>query len=451
MMDIANTIAAFRACIFELDCSTISLESTSGDPFKVKGPGYIRQGADGGFIFRIYAATFESELHPMMIALDRRHQPCRLSAISRGGTVMSGEDVPIVIDYTEGEEEQVAAGEIAKLVLNRSGRHDDYRLRLFFFDEFDVPLHSRFEGEGRNRRQMRDGAEFEAGGIKFRVASPKGDPEMTIDAISSEPFPPLFEYRIQEALQFLTGRTIYFRTLLRDEGPHATLELIAERPSMNGAKLFPPISSGASRSAFDRDGWRLFTAYLQYIVANTSTRHWHGISYHLYNARETSSTSIHTWAIGVSVAIEAVLSLIPAPVNEETAAENLILHTAIIDFISNSEFKASLKRVKGLIAPLTKTGHTEKFNWLIENRLVTQEYVKIWKDVRNSYVHPKIDTDDAKLPDAVEAQKSMIRVHRLEVLLYQMIFHIIGYQGPYTDFSRTENEQSFTRQYPLPA
>jgi hypothetical protein len=62
---------------------------------------------------------------------------------------------------------------------------------------------------------------------------------------------------------------------------------------------------------------------------------------------------------------------------------------------------------------------------------VEKDYIKAWSHLRNRHVHPNIK--DLKKPDQAYHENLLYDITCVEVLLYQLTFMLIGYEGPYTD------------------
>ncbi len=95
----------------------------------------------------------------------------------------------------------------------------------------------------------------------------------------------------------------------------------------------------------------------------------------------------------------------------------------------------SNKRPDDALYALAKTGHVEK------------AYIKTWRDLRNRHVHPTLK--DLKKPDPVDYQKLLDHIHRVETLLRQLTFYLIGYEGPFTDYGVAGKHDFPSKQYPL--
>ena len=70
---------------------------------------------------------------------------------------------------------------------------------------------------------------------------------------------------------------------------------------------------------------------------------------------------------------------------------------------------------------------------LISSGKIRRNLLMSWKDVRHKNVHGSSfssrDFDDDQL------QKVLLQIRSVTVLIYEIIFHIIGYEESYTDYS----------------
>lgn len=71
--------------------------------------------------------------------------------------------------------------------------------------------------------------------------------------------------------------------------------------------------------------------------------------------------------------------------------------------------------------------------WLADHDGADPIHVKAWRKLRNRGVHPAAqgDVDVASL----DFQKMIDEVNQVTVLLYHIVFHVIGYRGRYTDYA----------------
>lgn len=206
----------------------------------------------------------------------------------------------------------------------------------------------------------------------------------------------------------------------------------------------PPIA--VTVGAYRTHGWKLFSAYLAYVFKNTQYTYWNPLAYHLHNARESSANSVDAWAIGVSVALEAVASLVALKVDAEKEKDVTAFQQLMFDHIATlSGYESMVHRMKGLIKGLSNQRPQDVLHALAQSGLVEKKYIAAWGQLRNRHLHPKIN--DLDKPDQKQQQQMLDRINRVHVLLAQLTFRLIGYEGPYTDYGAKGFPQE---QYPLP-
>ena len=171
------------------------------------------------------------------------------------------------------------------------------------------------------------------------------------------------------------------------------------------------------------------------------------VAYHIYNACEATANSVDAWAVGISVAVEAVVGLIELPNDgvkglerdwrsfRNACARYPELETDVPDLV---------RRMKGLIKIMSNKRPQDTMYALANRGYVEKSYVEAWTYLRNRHVHPTLN--DLKKPDLVDYQNLLNHIHRVEVLLRQLTFYLIEYNGPFTDYG-AENFPS--KQYPL--
>jgi hypothetical protein len=154
---------------------------------------------------------------------------------------------------------------------------------------------------------------------------------------------------------------------------------------------------------------------------------------------------LDAWAIGLSVAVEGLASMLPVENDKEKTKTLKALQRFIVDQVSGDDrFKDSAPRVQGLVAGLTSVRAIDRMNWLASQGGADPGHIDAWKKLRNRNVHPTTrgDIDIASL----DFQMMIDDLHNVNVLLNHVVFHLIGYRGPYTDYG-TRNFPAKT--YPL--
>jgi hypothetical protein len=140
-----------------------------------------------------------------------------------------------------------------------------------------------------------------------------------------------------------------------------------------------------------------------------------------------------------------VTSLIKAPTDEEKAKRVALFQDRMHKWVdAQADFVDLAPRMNRLIDSIGYKRAQDALHALADTGRVDRAYVTAWGELRNRQVHPKLD--DLEKPDAIDYQKLLDRIHRVEVLLRQLTFHLVGYQGPFTDYGA---ERFPSRKYPL--
>jgi hypothetical protein len=285
-------------------------------------------------------------------------------------------------------------------------------MRLHYFDKADIPC-------------MINRATFAACGLDFDIQ--KAEDSFTIQVKSTETLPENLEVKIEESLRFLLAQTVSVRAI---EGPNQKLQLYSRYPSANRTHLAPPISRGGP--AFNNHSWELLEDYLAY-VSSEGGPYWHTCSNHLHNACEASANSLDAWAIGLGVAVEGLANLLPKELNPTEMTQLEDLKTFINQQVSDSlDHKIFAKRIEGLINNLTSIRAIDRLNGLADSGGTVAALLKDWQKLRNTSVQP--NKRGGNLAQA-DYQKLIDQVHHVTMLMYHIVFALIGYKGPYTDYA----------------
>jgi hypothetical protein len=453
MMDIDETIDAFRQGKVDIDCKKMVLKQHIEGGEHFEGQGYIKQIDDGTLSFKLYVTKFENakplghlkaRLNAGAGKLYTDNAFYDLTAIGCDGTVWTSSRMLPAIHWDMVDNSVIADGPMQSILADLKYPQTNHYLRLHFFEEYEVPLHIMSETEEHGRQcMMLDRAEFEACDSKFEVRKREGSGDTVISLTRDTPFPAAFHLRVQEALQYITGKTAIWRARLESRHDSLFLELASPTRTSPRPRFSPPISRASID--FRNRGWDLFARYLAYVMEKTETSHWNPVAYHVHNACESSANSIDAWAIGVSVAVEAIASLIPFETDTQQARRVTIFQQRVRECLkAQSDFVDLVPRMSGLMANMSNNRPQDTLHALAKTGHVEKNYIRSWTYLRNRHVHPKLK--DLNKPDLVDYQKLLDSIHHVEVLLNQLTFQLIGYEGPFTDYGA---EGFPSRQYPL--
>ncbi len=288
MLDIDETIDAFRRSVLDIDCKRMVLAQRKAGGERFEGQGYIRQADDGTLIFKIYVEKHNAKLFGHLEAMfgaragklysDEAFYD--LEATGHNNTRWTAEKVRLMPHWDATDMTVLAHGQIQSMTAYLDMPQKLYHLVLHFFEEYRLPLDRVSETEKHgNRCFMRDRAEFEACGAKFDVRVREGSGDTVFEIFSETAFPVAFDLRVQEALQYITARTAFWRARLQSVGKELNLELTSPWRKSVRTQFSPPISPASIN--FREHGWKLFEKYLFYVLKTDGT-HWNPMAYHLY-------------------------------------------------------------------------------------------------------------------------------------------------------------------------
>jgi hypothetical protein len=453
MFDIDETIDAFRRGVLDIDCKRMVLAQHKDGGACFEGQGYIRQADDGVLIFKIYVTKHNAKPFDHLKAMfgggagklygDEAFYD--LEATGHDGTRWTATQILLVPNWDATDMTVLAHGNMQSMTAHLDMPQHHHYLRLHFFEEYQVPRlpMSKTEKHG-NPYHVTDRAEFETCGAKFEVRQREGSGDTIVELTSETALPVAFDLRIQEALQYLTAKSAFWRARLQSHDKELHLELSSPWRKSARTQFSPPISPGSSY--FREHGWRLFGAYLAYVTQKTQGTHWNPVAYHLYNACETTANSVDAWAVGISVAVEAITDLIATAIDDDKAKKLALYQERVLAWLAEQTDLSPdiVKRAQGQINAMSTKRPQDTLYVLAATGRVEKSYIDAWSYLRNRHVHPKLQ--DLEKPTPVDMQKLLDHIHKVEVLLRQLTFHLIGYEGPFMDYGAHEFP---TKQYPL--
>ena len=456
MLDIDETIDAFRRGVLDIDCKRMVLAQHKEGGERYEGPGYIHQDRDGSLLFKIYATEknakpfrhLDSMLRVRAGMLQPNESLYELDVVGYDGTHWTASRINPSLHRDATDASLLVNGQVQSITANLNIPQSHHYLRLHFFEEYSVPLLQMSETERYgNRYHVLDRAEFETCSAKFQIRQHESSRDTIVELTAETVFPVAFDLRIQEALQYLTAKPAFWRARLQSHGRELHLELSAARRKSARTQFRPPISPGSSN--FLKHGWRLFGTYLAYVTEKTHGTHWNPVAYHLYNACEATANSVDSWAVGISVAVEAVAGLIVFAGDDDNARELALYQDRVLTWLANQKDLSPdiLKRAEGQLSAMNNKRPQDILYALADTGRVEKNYVDAWRYLRNRHVHPKLQ--DIEKPTPVDMQKLLDHIHKVEVLLRQLTFHLIGYEGPFTDYGARGTHDFPSKQYPL--
>lgn len=171
---------------------------------------------------------------------------------------------------------------------------------------------------------------------------------------------------------------------------------------------------------------KLFEQYLSYVLPHEKRHHplWAQLNA-IYEA--SASTFIDAQALTLAVAIESILGSEFPNLGQPSKQEIKHIEEALAYW---KQWKGDPKvkaRITGSLSQFKKPRAGDKMRALAEHGAISAEAAKAWTRLRNANAHAY--QQQTLTPDQF---RDLLGV--TQTLFYQLIFHAIGYRGPYCDY-----------------
>ena len=455
MLTSREAIAALKERRLNIDCVRMELvQETRDNPHRYVGSGCICQDKEGVITFKMYA---NEVTNTSMIG------HIQSVSVNRAGTLYGGSDFFTLtgIDYSglawgarnvlpEVEWSQPIPATSARFpcisgkiyVLLRSPlaypSQSGHSLTMRFFNEIDIPTThmSRTETTSGSREMSemaQDYTEFFAANCHFYVRHLDGGIEL--EASSDTPFSPTFELRVEEALRFVLAYPVTWRVIINRGDGREQCRLSSERKASPNVALQRPLR--CDRFEDIPSFWKLFGKYLEYVLENSDGSDWSKCSLHLNHALQASANSIDAWAIALCISIEGISSLVDWVEDPDSKARRVTVCRHVREWLGSTGWQdqALAMRVNGLLSMLGSPRVIDRLAHLVIQGKVSADHLRRWKALRNPGAHGSGPTFDGS--DAKAAQALLDDIRKVSSLMYHLCFHLIGYEGPFTNYAIT--------------
>jgi hypothetical protein len=385
------------------------------------GKGYIRQTDDDVLTFKLYAAQTQNndfaaysnrllKIKPGTVIDEEDYYTLTCRGVD--GSVCTAEHVLPFCNWFMSGDNPIVSGTIRRCVLG-APRPETQSLQMHYFEKADLPCPF-------------NEYKFSIDIYEFTVR--KSDTGFSVCAKSQSPLPSDFYVRVDEALRFMLAKSVECRVIVFND----CVELLSHERISPRTALQPPIARGSP--SFLTHSWHVFERYLMYVVRETPYPYWNPCTGYLHNACEASANSLDAWGIGLAVAIEGLANLLPFEMEPEKKARLTSLKKSIIEHVAeNSALSEFTERIKNLVGDLTRIRAVDRLYELARIQKTDSTLVKTWKRLRNPAVHPtKRAIDDVV---ALDLQSLIDDINCVTVLMYHIVFALISYAGPYTNYA----------------
>jgi hypothetical protein len=432
---------------WRLDCPRMLLRSRGDSPKQTySGPGYVFQPAPGVLSFHLYSYRGQSALRSEGQDLAQAGETLPEDAYFdlevtdvTGRRWTSKRLIPASIDPTA-MGKVIGDGQLTtlstKAVLPRTLKVKGHSVDIRAFQRLELPWNagtvrrsSTARGRRRSKAFSRDAWAFRCQGLDVLIV--QGADRMSMEVYSeSNRLPPKIERRLLEALEFVVGHAVHCQTVCIRRSHTVETTVFAMRGDLGTARWQPPlvqqwVSGPGTNRITSRHHRRLFERFLLHGISCGARVH--SVSGQLAAIREASTARyIDAYALTMTVAVESLaFSDMHVRVRRPTERQIDSLLGWIRDWRGSEDLK---KRAHGAVANLGKTRAGDILLNLVRKSVITKQQYDAWQKLRNRSAH------EYQLRRGNPNQlRELLPI--VQVLFYRMVFHAIGYRGPYTDYS----------------
>jgi hypothetical protein len=433
----------FRAGKFHVDAVDMELtQNRSDEPFHFKGKGFVEQDDDGALRFKIYVtetdvdkfAHLSSKFNVTAGKLFDNGEYYTLTLVASDGERWTTPDILPNANWPA-DAQPILSGSLQRIHHVHDTRSPDSVMRVYFFEEVQLPVLPATDTSPAKTELLT------SGDCAYQIIQTTQG--VIVEATTGAEFPPHLDTRLQESLKFLTAKPLLVRAVTRQDRTSYHIELFSPAPKSTSVQMFPPISPAVS--GYYQHAARMFVLYLDFLLANTPHPYWNHVTYYVHNATEASANSIDAWALSLSVAVEGLCNFMPFEISKEEKAKVSTFRRWILAQVKgHDQYVGYAQRVEGLLSMMGKPTVKQRLEHLAASGHIDVAFGKAWNDLRNSRAHPKVE--DLNNLSSDHNQKVFDLIGQVTSLMYQIVFHLIGYEGPYMDYGIHNYP---TRQYPM--
>jgi hypothetical protein len=260
---------------------------------------------------------------------------------------------------------------------------------------------------------------------KMDVGIIQEDEWMVITASSAEhEFDRGMTCRIREAIQFCMGRQLEWSAMTLITGRKELSFLRGIIRNEKRGRFYPPITYHNPDNV--NDAIRLMDCYLVKTIESKGTSV-HPLFHPLYAVILASQSTTETEALTLAISIESLLGTVKINIKQDNETSESLKQ--LREHINSEEYPTNFKkRLNRLLGMMKTPSAVEKLNHLVNEGVLSKDLVDVWRKLRPKLAHGNFSTNNF--------QEFLDRVHSVHVLLHHLLFHCIGYQGKYTDYSK---------------
>ncbi|MHC5053337.1 MAG: hypothetical protein ACYTKD_01320 [Planctomycetota bacterium] len=431
-----DILDGFYKGTLEFDCPHMVLrQQCDEDAREYEGPGFVKCDADGSVQFKMYCSVpgrqppFETTVKTGEIIPEKQLYALRVK--DSFGCQWHARHVWPYADEPDDKTKLILRGRIHEMEREeeapRSVRYLPY-LALYTLQPIEFPVNAGTVDTDDPLNKYRDPkyhlrfAKFDACGYSFALRH-HADRYVVLHIGSEEhELGSAFRERIAETCQFVFGQPVVwfaaeecsgttsrevfrFDDGVREEWKHRT----------------PPLANRKYKGA--AHVYEIFGRFVKLLLSNPEGVR-DRVSELAWDMGVANNASLDARALTAAVSVEAMAGVL-APDCAVAPTEGI---DAALDVVRTSSLpQKMISRLVGYVSSMAKPRAVDTLNVLAERGVIPHDYVRTWREVRNPMAHG--------------AQRGWLRDElrwkcgQLTTLFHMLVFHAIGYEGKYTDYS----------------
>jgi hypothetical protein len=444
-----NAVAAVMTNRFELHFLDMKLERRGDEaPHVVSGPGFVRQNESGNLELTLYGPQSGHPKdgpkiwQPGKIIPDSAYYS--LAATDMNGHRWFAEQVSVGLNGRYHPHGVIAKGSIHRLSAiydhsmsrpthqRRRAPSGPQRLTLFIPNALKFPENRHTTtrtDDGANERLKTDHnvAAFDECATAFHLRRDANHTRVQCTRVD-QAFPEGFEYHVVDGLEFVLAAPAQLRLVIEQTNGSERVSMWGETADDWQSAIPEPVPRIVMHS-FEHT-WQLFGKYLAYITQDSTTSP-HPLCAVWRRVLRSSAGSVETMAVVWSTAVEAIIRAThvkPPKPNVADAEEVRKWAHSALEHLKREGCPAEMfarfeKPLERMSQPQSSDGPYS----FAKRGIIDVELVDTWKRLRNRVAHGVADS---------EFEELLYDCDTVGVLLYQLVFHAVGYAGPYSTFTR---------------
>lgn len=401
-----------------------------------KGPGSVNRDIEGRLRLKLYSLGEIKggfgliDLPPGTVV--PRQDLFDLEAVDMNGHPWRSERVWPHVNMSLPTGMAVVEGKLDRLIGSRSPtKVTKSYLSLTFHSDAKFPVNQREQIERKigdkllSANYSDSAAELDCDGLTFRFFR---DGELLAVQAAGDWSPADAEalaWNASSALQFMLGRRLQADVLtLTSAENQAQIVQTVVRGELH-SRTQPPRHWGSE--ADEGVTWEVFRSFLRYVRTAPGTDAKELCRWAL-EVIDTGNAPLEVSSLVLSVAVEGIVGLLQG----KQSRDELLLADIqkALEVARTTEFPARLKpRIVGAIQSMAKLRARDYLKSLVEQGVIPAEQQEAWNALRNASAHA----------DAAEGEWVVLTMRKSTIVLalyYRLVFMLIGYRGPYTDYSQ---------------